>query len=51
MNCDFSPSFPFFWYNNSIRFGIEVAVPLHEELDGPQLSTDWAARGGIQWVF
>ena len=46
---------PFFYFpgtgNNEIRFGIEVVVPIHQDLDGPQLETEWAARGGIQWVF
>lgn len=33
------------------RLGVEVGLPLWQELDGPQLGTDWWINTGLQWAF
>jgi hypothetical protein len=33
------------------RFGIEMAWPLFQSLDGPQLERDWRLTAGWQWAF
>jgi hypothetical protein len=33
------------------RFAVEVARPVHQSLDGPQLETDWIATAGWQLAF
>lgn len=33
------------------RFGIELAKPLWERLDGPQLESDWSLVAGWQYAF
>jgi hypothetical protein len=33
------------------RISAEVAVPVYQNLDGPQLERDWAVEVGWQWVF
>lgn len=37
------------WKGNS--FGLELGVPVHQNLDGPQLKRDWTLSAGWQWVF
>ena len=37
------------WQNNS--FGIEFGMPIYQNLEGPQLETDWIVSMGWQWVF
>jgi len=37
------------WKGN--RFGIGFGVPIYQNLDGPQLETDWIATAGWQWIF
>ena len=37
------------WKGN--RFGIEFGVPIYQNLQGPQLETDWIVTAGWQWVF
>jgi len=37
------------WKGNS--FGIEFGVPIYQNLEGPQLETDWSISVGWQWVF
>ena len=37
------------WKGNS--FGIEFGVPIYQNLEGPQLETDWTISVGWQWVF
>jgi len=32
-------------------FGIEVGIPAWQDLDGPQLETDWVATAGWQFSF
>lgn len=33
------------------RFALEAGAPVHQDLDGPQLETDWTVTGGWQYVF
>ena len=33
------------------RFAVELARPIHQSLDGPQLETDWIATAGWQLAF
>ena len=33
------------------RLGIEVGIPIYQELDGPQLERDWTFRAGWQWTY
>ena len=42
----FSPSC---WPNQ--RVSVEVGVPIHQDLDGPQLEEDWSVKAGWQWAF
>ena len=35
--------------NNNHRLGLEIATPLSQNLDGPQLETDWVATIGWQY--
>ncbi len=37
------------WSGN--RFGIEFGVPIYQNLDGPQLETDWMMTVGWQCIF
>ncbi len=37
------------WKGNS--FGIEFGMPIYQNLEGPQLETDWTISVGWQWVF
>ncbi len=37
------------WKGN--RFGIEFSVPIYQNLEGPQLETDWIASVGWHWIF
>ena len=33
------------------RLAIEAGAPLYQDLDGPQLETDWLLTVGVQWSF
>ncbi len=33
------------------RLAIEAAIPVHQDLDGPQLEQDWSLTTGWQWAF
>ncbi|MBB82788.1 MAG: hypothetical protein CL931_03140 [Deltaproteobacteria bacterium] len=33
------------------RFGVEIGIPVYQDLDGPQLERDWTFRAGWQWVY
>jgi hypothetical protein len=33
------------------RLAIEAAIPIHQDLDGPQLEQDWSLTTGWQWAF
>ena len=33
------------------RFGVEIAIPVHQALTGPQLETRWSLRSGWNWTF
>lgn len=33
------------------RLAIEAMVPIHQDLDGPQLETDWTVTAGIQYTI
>jgi hypothetical protein len=33
------------------RLAIEGMVPIYQDLDGPQLETDWIVTGGIQYTI
>jgi Putative MetA-pathway of phenol degradation len=37
------------WSGN--RFGIDFGLPIYQNLEGPQLETDWMLMAGWQWVF
>jgi len=37
------------WRGN--RLGIEFGVPIYQNLEGPQLETDWIFSVGWQWIF
>ena len=34
-----------------LRLGVEAGVPVYQNLDGPQLETDWTVTAGMQYVF
>ena len=34
-----------------LRFALEATIPVYQDLDGPQLETDWSVQGGIQWIW
>jgi len=36
---------------NHQKLSVEFGIPVHQDLDGPQLSRDWSLKGGWQWVF
>ncbi len=38
-----------FWPDQ--RVSVEVGVPVHQDLDGPQLEEDWSVKAGWQWAF
>jgi hypothetical protein len=33
------------------RVGVEVALPVYQELDGPQLEEDWGVKVAWRWVY
>lgn len=33
------------------RIAVEVEIPIHQDLDGPQLKQDWSIKAGWQWDF
>ena len=33
------------------RFAVEGGVPVYQNLDGPQLETDWVLTAGFQYAF
>ncbi len=33
------------------RLAVEAAIPVHQDLDGPQLEQDWTLTTGWQWTF
>jgi len=33
------------------RLAVELSVPVHQDLDGPQLEQDWSLTTGWQWAF
>ena len=33
------------------RIAIEIGIPVHQDLDGPQLKQDWTLKAGWQWKF
>lgn len=33
------------------RLALEVGYPVYQDLDGPQLETDWMLTGGWQYAF
>lgn len=33
------------------RLALELSVPVHQDLDGPQLEQDWTLTTGWQWAF
>ena len=35
----------------SHRFAVEAGFPVYQDLDGPQLETDWIATAGWQFAF
>lgn len=36
---------------NHQRLAIEFGIPIHQDLDGPQLAREWSLKAGWQWVF
>ncbi len=36
---------------NHQRLAVEFGLPIHQDLDGPQLSRDWSVKAGWQWVY
>ncbi len=38
-------------YLNGHRLALEIGVPLYQDLDGPQLETDWLVTFGWQYAF
>jgi len=33
------------------RIAVEVEIPIHQDLDGPQLKQDWSIKAGWQWGY
>jgi len=33
------------------RIAVEFGIPVHQDLDGPQLKQDWSVKAGWQWGF
>ena len=33
------------------RIAVEVGIPVHQRLDGPQLERDWSVKTAWQWVY
>ena len=33
------------------RLAVEFGIPVHQDLDGPQLKQDWSVKAGWQWAF
>ena len=33
------------------RIAIEIGIPVHQDLDGPQLGQNWTFKAGWQWGF
>jgi hypothetical protein len=33
------------------RVSLEIGIPIHQDLDGPQLEQDWSLKAGWQWRF
>ena len=33
------------------RLGVEVGIPVYQDLDGPQLERDWTFKAGWQWTY
>lgn len=38
-------------FDSGIRLGLEWLTPLHQDLDGPQLETDWQFTAGLQYAW
>jgi hypothetical protein len=36
---------------NHQTLSVEVGLPIHRDLDGPQLAREWSLKAGWQWVF
>ena len=36
---------------SGVRLAVEVGVPAYQDLDGPQLETDWTLTTGLQYAF
>jgi hypothetical protein len=36
---------------SAMRLAIEAGLPVYQELDGPQLETDWKVIAGLQLSF
>ena len=36
---------------DGVRLGLEALFPLHRDLDGPSLETDWTLIAGIEYAF
>jgi hypothetical protein len=40
------------WHTgNGARFAIEAGVPVYQNLDGPQLGTEWFMTTGLQFAW
>ena len=49
---DFLLGINFFRYEaTGYRISLEGGVPVYQDLDGPQLETDWIVKVGWQWSF
>ena len=35
----------------NVKFGAEISVPIYQDLNGPQMETDWIATGGLKVTF
>jgi hypothetical protein len=42
---------PFAGTLKGLRFAIEALSPVYQDLDGPQLETDWTVISGLQYAF
>ena len=37
--------------DQSERIGVEIGVPVYQDVDGPQLKRDWTIKTAWRWVY